>query len=66
MAKITGKKPNRWQEFSPKEREIFQVLIQNHLNTISQISLHNDFRVADYLNHLETLEEEIIQSYKEG
>lgn len=56
------KKKNRWDAFNPEEKEAIRVLIQNHLNTISEISLHKDFRVIGYLDYLAKLEDEIISS----
>ena len=54
---------NRWEAFSPDERNAIEILIREHLNTISEISLHKDFRVIGYLDYLAKLEEEIIESY---
>ena len=53
------KKIDRFQHLDPQEREALRVLITNHLNTISEISLHKDFRVTGYLDWLARLEEEL-------
>lgn len=53
-------KKDRFRELNPEEREALRVLIQNHLNTISEISLHKDFRVIGYLDWLAELEQELI------
>lgn len=56
---------NRWESFSPQERELIRVLIQNHANSVSEISLHRDeCMVGAYLAVLEELENDIIKSYE--
>ena len=57
--------PNRWKQFSPDERNAIEILIREHLNAISEISLHKDFRVIGYLDYLAKLEDEIIESYNQ-
>lgn len=54
------KKQNRFREFNPDEVDALRILIQNHLNTISEISLHKDFRVIGYLDWLANIEQELI------
>jgi hypothetical protein len=44
---------------NPEERDALRVLVQNHLNTVSEISLHKDFRMFGYLGYLEELEYEL-------
>ena len=60
------KKKNEIQDrfcyLNPHEKDALRVLIQNHLNTISEISLHKDFRIIGYLDWLALLEEELIHS----
>ena len=51
---------DRFRELSLEERDALRVLVQNHLNTISEISLHKDFRVTGYIDWLEKLERELI------
>ncbi len=50
---------DRFRELNPLERDALRILIQNHLNTISEISLHQDVRVIGYLDYLAKLEEEL-------
>ena len=50
---------DRFRELNPEERDALRVLVQNHLNTISEISLHKDFRVIGYLDWLAKIEEEL-------
>ena len=50
-------RPDRFHLLNPEEA--LRILIQNHLNTISEISLHKDFRVIGYLDWLAELEEEL-------
>ncbi len=51
---------DRFGQLNPEERDALRVLIQNHLNTISEISLHKDFRVIGYLDWLAKIELELI------
>lgn len=53
-------KKDRFRELNPEEREALRVLVQNHLNTVSEILLHKDFRAYGYLEWLERLEYELI------
>ena len=53
---------DRFCYLNPQEKDALRVLIQNHLNTISEISLHKEFRVIGYLDWLAELEEELIRS----
>lgn len=53
-------KKDRFRELNPEERDALRVLIQNHLNSISEISLHKEFRVIGYMDYLAKLEEELI------
>jgi hypothetical protein len=50
---------DRFRDLNPEERDALRILVQNHLNTISEISLHKDFRVVGYLDWLAKLEEEL-------
>ena len=50
---------DRFFLLNPEEKEALRVLIQNHLNTISEISLHKDFRVIGYLDWLAKIEDEL-------
>jgi len=52
---------NRFEKFSPQERTILRVLIQNHCNSVSEIALHspNEPKICLYLAELEELETEI-------
>lgn len=52
--------PDRFALLNPEERDALRVLIQNHLNTISEISLHKDFRVIGYMDWLAKIEQELI------
>ena len=56
--KLKAKK-DRFRELNPEERDALRVLIQNHLNTVSEISLHKDFRILGYLAWLEKIEYEL-------
>ena len=56
----------RFAMLNPEERDALRVLIQNHLNTISEISLHKEFRVLGYLAWLEKLENELIRGNLAG
>lgn len=58
--KTMKKKLNRFRELNPEERDALRVLIQNHLNTVSEISLHKEFRMFGYLAYLEDLEAELM------
>ncbi len=51
---------DRFQFLDPEEREALRVLVQNHLNTIAEISLHKMFRVTGYIDWLAELEQELI------
>lgn len=53
-------KVDRFALLNPEERDALRVLVQNHLNTVSEISLHKDFRVLGYLAWLEKIEFELI------
>lgn len=50
---------DRFRELNPEEREALRILITNHLNSISEISLHKDFRVIGYMDWLAKLEDEL-------
>lgn len=54
-----GKPKDRFYLLNPEEKEAIRVLITNHLNTISEISLHKDFRVTGYLDWLAEIENEL-------
>jgi hypothetical protein len=60
------KTTDRFYLLNPEEREALRVLIQNHLNTVSEISLHKDFRVMGYLDWLAKLEHELIYGNSEA
>jgi len=51
---------DRFRELNPEERDALRVLTQNHLNTVSEITLHKDFRVTAYLDWLAKIEKELI------
>lgn len=51
---------DRFRELDPEERDALRVLVQNHLNSISEISLHKDFRVTGYLDWLAEIELELL------
>jgi len=57
---IKNEKKDRFYLLNPEEKEVLRVLIQNHLNTISEVSLHKDFRVTGYIDYLSELEHELI------
>lgn len=59
---VENKERDRFQYLNPQEREALRVLIQNHLNTISEISLHKEFRVTGYIDWLAEIENELIGS----
>ena len=50
---------DRFRLLDPEERDALRILVQNHLNTISEISLHKDFRVIGYLDWLAKIEDEL-------
>jgi len=56
---------SRFANFNPTEREILRVLIQQHLNTVSEIAVRTETRVGAYLAVLESLEAELIRAYPE-
>ena len=56
---------DRFMYLSPDEKDALRVLITSHLNTISEIALHKDFRVTGYIDWLEKLEYELIPHTKE-
>ena len=58
----TSKAMIRFAAFNPEEREILQRLIEAHLNTVSQIAVATETRVAPYLAKLEALEAECNQT----
>lgn len=60
MKKEQKEEIDRFALLNPEERDALRVLVQNHLNTVSEISLHKDFRVFDYLAWLEKIEFELI------
>lgn len=51
---------DRFRELNPEERDALRVLVQNHLNTVSEITLHKDFRTTAYLDWLAKIEKELI------
>lgn len=53
------KMKDRFRELNPMERTALLVLVQNHLNSVSEISLHQDFRVSGYIDWLEKIEYEL-------
>ena len=50
---------NRFAAFTPEEREIFRILLQNHANTVAEIALLNESRISHYLTQIESLENEL-------
>ena len=50
---------NRFSAFSPEEKLILRVLLESHLNAVSEIACHTEKRVGCYLAMLEELEAEI-------
>ena len=57
---------DRFYLLNPEEKDALRVLVQNHLNTVSEISLHKDFRVFGYLYYLEKLESELTHTHYEA
>jgi len=57
---MKAKSKDRCRELNPEEREALRVLVQNHLNTVSEISLHKDLKVRGYLDWLAKIEYELI------
>lgn len=49
----------RFSAFNPDERTILRVLLESHLNSVSEIALRTETRVGSYLAVLEKLEAEI-------
>ena len=48
------------EELNLREKEILRILIQNHLNSVAEISMHENHRVGGYLAELERLEEKLL------
>ena len=55
-------KINRFAAFTEAEREILRVLLQDHLNSVSELSRHAGVMSSNlrYLGRLEKLEREIM------
>ena len=57
-------KQDRFRELNPRERTILRVLLQNHLNSVSEISMFGMDReramMGFYLGELEQLEHELL------
>ena len=49
---------NRFDAFNPEEREILRVLLTNHVNTVSEISVAVEVRTSEYTLLIERLERE--------
>jgi FixJ family two-component response regulator len=49
---------NRFDAFNPMEREVLRLLIEGHLNAISEIAMNIEVRVSEYTVVLERLERE--------
>ena len=61
---MNGKVPsNRFAGFNPEEKAILMHLLGEHANTVSQIAVATDVRVAAYLMKIESLENEIKMIY---
>ena len=49
---------NRFKVFNPEERSILTVLLQEHANSVSEISVATGVRSSAYLKMIEDLENE--------
>ena len=57
---MSAKQENRFRAFNAEEREILRVLLEQHANTVSQIAIAGETRVAAYLVKIEQLEAECV------
>ena len=51
---------NRFAAFNPEEREILRILLQEHVNAVSEIAVKTESRVSAYLVSVEKLEDELL------